>query len=108
MTYLGHVISKDGIAINPERVQAIFDWTPPMNVTQLRSFLGLASCCCRFVENFSAKPLTGLLHKGVKFDWTEKCQESFQALKDKLTSTPVLAPPDTKKDFVIYCDASQQ
>ena len=109
VTYLGHVISKDGIAINPERVQAILDWTPPKNVKQVRSFLGLASYCHRFVENFSkiARPLTNLLHKGVKFDWTDKCQESFQALKDKLTSAPVLAPPDTK-DLVIYCDASRQ
>ncbi len=110
VTYLGHVISKDGIAVNPERVQAILDWTPPKNVKQVRSFLGLASYCRRFVENFSkiARPLTNLLHKGVKFQWTDKCQESFQALKDKLTSAPVLAPPDTKKDFVIYCDASRQ
>ena len=52
--------------------------------------------------------MTNLLHKGVKFEWTDKCQESFQALKDKLTSAPVLAPPDTRKDFVIYCDASRQ
>jgi ribonuclease HI len=52
--------------------------------------------------------MTNLLHKGVKFEWTDKCQESFQALKDKLTSPPVLAPPDTQKDFVIYCDASRQ
>ncbi len=110
VTYLGHVISKDGIAVNPERIQAILDWTPPKNVKQVRSFLGLASYCRRFVENFSkiAKPLTNLLHKGVKYEWTDKCQESFQALKDKLTSAPVLAPPDTKRDFVIYCDASRQ
>jgi hypothetical protein len=88
VTHLGHVISKDGIAINPERVQAILDWTPPKNVKQVRSFLGLASYCRRFVENFSkiAKPLTDLLHKGKTFEWTEKCQESFQTLKDKLTS----------------------
>src|SRR3954469_22836859 len=55
-----------------------------------------------------ARPLTNLLHKGVKFEWTDKCQEIFQALKDKITSPPVLAPPDTQKDFVIYCDASRQ
>src|SRR4051812_7649258 len=110
VTYLGHVISKDGIAVTPKRIQAILDWTPPTTVKQVRSFLGLASYFRRFVENFSkiARPLTNLLHKGVKFEWTDKCQESFQALKDRLTSPPVLAPPDTQKDFVIYCDASRQ
>src|SRR4051812_9823087 len=94
VTYLGHVISKDGIAVTRERIQAILDWTPPKTVKQVRSFLGLASYCRRFVENFSkiARPLTNLLHKGVKFEWTDKCQESFQALKDKLTSPPVLLP----------------
>jgi hypothetical protein len=99
VTYLGHMISKDGIAVNPERVQAILEWTPPKNVKQVRSFLGIASYCRRFVENFSkiAKPLTDLLHKGVKFEWTDKCQESFQTLKDKLTSAPVLAPPDSRR-----------
>ena len=73
VTYLGHVISKDGIAINPERVQAILDWTPLKNVKQVKSFLGLASCCRRFVKNFSkiARPLTNLLHKSVKFQWTD-------------------------------------
>ena len=83
---------------------------PPKTVKQVRSFLGLSSYCRRFVENFSkiAKPLTNLLHKGVKFDWIDKCQESFQALKDKLTSAPVLSAPDSCKDFVIYCDASRQ
>src|SRR3954467_6322754 len=104
------MISKDGIAVTRELIQAILDWTPPKTVKQVRSFLGLASYCRRFVENFSkiAKPLTNLLHKGVKLEWTYKCQESFQALKYKLTSPPVLAPVDTQKDFVIYCDASRQ
>src|ERR1041384_5847816 len=79
VTYLGHVISKDGIAVTPERIQAILDWTPPKTVKQVRSFLGLASYCCCFVENFSkiVRPLTNMLQKGVKFEWTDKCQESF-------------------------------
>src|SRR3954464_12210342 len=96
VTYLGHVISGKGIAVNPERVQAILDWTPPETVKQVRSFLGLASYCRRFVENFSkvAKPLTELLKKDKKFEWTPKCEESFQELKRRLTSAPVLAPPD--------------
>src|SRR3954470_21676375 len=110
VTYLGQVISKDGIAVTPERIQAILDRTPPKTVKQVRSFLGLASYCHCFVENFSkiARPLTNLLQKGIKFEWTDKCQESFQALKDKLTSPPMLALADTQKDFVIYCDTSRQ
>ena len=104
------MISKDGVAVTPECIQDILDWTPPKTVKQVRSFLGLASYCRRFVEFFSkiARPMTNLLHKGVNFEWTDKCQESFEALKAKLTSPPVLAPPDIPKDFVIYRDASRQ
>src|SRR3954469_8130903 len=110
VTYLGQVISAKGIAVNPERVQAVLDWTPPESVKQVRSFLGLASYCHSFFENFSkvAKPLTELLKKDKKFLWTPKCEESFQELKRRLTCAPVLAPSDTKKDFEIYCDASRQ
>src|SRR4051812_19397264 len=110
VTYLGHVISAKGIAVNPERFQAVLDWTPPESVKKVRSFLGLASYCRCFVENFSkvAKPLTELLKKEKKFEWTTKCEESFQELKRRLTSAPVLAPPDTKKNFEIFCDASRQ
>jgi hypothetical protein len=110
VTYLGYVISAAGIAVNPEWVQAILYWTPPQTVKQIRSFLGLASYCRRFVYNFSkiAKPLTDLLHKDNKFEWTPQCQKSFQTLKDKLTTVLVFVPPDVNKDFVIYCDTSRQ
>src|SRR4051812_14529333 len=110
VTYLVHVISAKGIAINPERVQAVLDCTPPESVKQVRSFLGLASYCRHFVEKFSkvAKPLSELLKKDNKFQWTPKCEKSFQELKRRLTSAPVLAPPNTKRDFEIYCDASHQ
>src|SRR3954462_4617787 len=92
VTYLGHVISAKGIAVNLERVQAVLDWTPPESVKQVRSFLGLASYCRRFIEKFSkvAKPLTELLKKDKKFLWTPKWEESFQELKRRLTSAPVL------------------
>ena len=91
VTYLGHVFSGKGIAVNPERVQAILHWTPPEMVKQVRSFLGLASYCRRFVENFSkvAKPLTELLKKDKMFEWTPQCEQSFQELKIRLTSAPV-------------------
>ena len=109
VTYLGHVISGKGIAVNPERVQAVLDWTQPESVKQVRSFLGLASYCRRFVENFSkvAKPLTELLKKDKKSEWTPQCEHSFQELKRRLTYAPVLVSPDFFKDFVIYCDASR-
>jgi hypothetical protein len=110
VTYIGHVISAKGIAVNPKTVKSIVEWIPPKNVKQVRSFLGLASYCRRFVESFSkiAKPLTDLLKKDKKFLWNPKCQESFELLKQKLTSTPVLVPPDTSKPFQIFWDASLQ
>src|SRR4051812_44719934 len=85
-------ISGLTIVVNPKRVQAILDWTPHESVKQVRSFLGLASYCHRFVGNFSkvAKPLTELLKKDKKFQWTPKCEESFQELKRRLTSAPYL------------------
>jgi ribonuclease HI len=110
VVYLGHVISAKGIAVNPETVKSIVEWLPPKNVKQVRSFLGLASYCRRFVENFSkiAKPMTDLLKKDKKFLWSPQCQESFELLKKKLTTAPVLVPPDTSKPFQIFCDASLQ
>jgi hypothetical protein len=76
----------------------------------IRSFLRLAGYYRRFIENFSkiAKPMTNLLKKTNEFEWTPECEHSFQTLKHKLTTTPVLALPDIQKDFVVYCDASRQ
>ena len=75
VVYLGHVISGKGIAVNPETVNAFVEWLPPKNIKQVRSFLGLASYCRCFVENFSkiAKPLTELLKKDKKFLWSPQC-----------------------------------
>src|ERR1041385_5827263 len=81
VTYLGHVISAKGIFVNPERVQAILDWTPPELVKQVRSFLGLASYCRRFVENFSkvAKPLTRLLKKIRNLNGPPSARKAFKS-----------------------------
>ena len=108
--YLGHIISAKGISVNPEKVEAIVKWQPPENVKQLRSFLGLASYCRRFVENFSkiAKPLSNLLQKNVKYAWTPECDVALNTLKEKLISAPVLTPPDESKPFQVFCDASLQ
>jgi hypothetical protein len=82
---------------------------PPMNTSEIRNFLGLAGYYRRFIKDFSkiAKPMTRLLEKNKNFDWTEECQASFEELKKRLTSAPVLILPDIIKTFDIYCDASR-
>jgi hypothetical protein len=106
--YLGHVISGEGIAVDPAKIQAIVEWPTPTNVSEVRSFMGLAGYYRRFVQGFSriAHPITSLQRKGKKFIWTEKCSEAFQILKDKLTSAPILAVPDPAENFVVCTDAS--
>ena len=86
------------------------EWDQSRNVTEVRSFVGLAGYYCRFIENFSkiAHPMTNLLKKTKEFEWTPVCERSFQELKQRLTTTPVLALPDISKDFVVFCDASHQ
>jgi hypothetical protein len=106
--FLGHTISQDGISVDPEKVQEVMDWKPLTTVQQIRSFLGLAGYYRRFIPDFSriAKPMTELLKKGVKFDWGQKCEDAFHALRQHLTTALVLAQPDNTKSFDVYCDAS--
>jgi hypothetical protein len=105
---LGHTISQDGISVDPEKVQEVMDWRPPTTVRQIQSFLGLAGYYRRFILDFSriAKPMTELLKKGVKFEWSQKCKDAFHVLRQHLTTAPVLAHPDNTKSFDVYCDAS--
>jgi hypothetical protein len=81
----------------------------PTNPTEVRAFLGLAGYYRKFFEGFSsiARPMTQLLKKDKKFEWTEKCEQSFQELKKRLVSAPILTMPDITKSFDIYCDASK-
>ena len=106
--FLGHVISSEGIAVDPSKVRDVLDWEPPKSVHQVRSFLGLAEYYRRFILNFSkiSKPITELLKKGTKYVWSKECDEAFQTLKKLLTTSPVLAQPDIAKPFDVYCDAS--
>ena len=108
MKFLGHTISSDGISVDPTKVEEVMDWNSPTSVHQIHSFLGLAGYYRRFIPDFSriAKPMMELLKKGVKFVWNDKCEEAFQTLKDQLTTSPVLATPDSTKPFDVYCDAS--
>jgi hypothetical protein len=77
--FLGHTISQDGISVDPEKVQEVMDWKPPTTVRQIHSFLGLAGYYQRFISDFSriAKPMTELLKKGVKYEWSQKCRMPF-------------------------------
>ena len=108
--FLGHVISKDGIFVDPKKVEAVVNWPRPTNVFEVRSFLGLAGYYRRFVEGFSriAGPLTRLTQKNAKFLWKDECEKSFQELKDRLVSALVLTLPTGSGGFVIYSDASHK
>ena len=96
--------------MDPSKVKDVLDWAAPMMVSEIQSFLGLARYYHRFIEGFSkiAKPMTELLKKDKKFVWTEDCEWSFNELKTRLTSAPVLTLPDIYRSFVVYCDASRK
>ncbi|XP_039056314.1 uncharacterized protein LOC120199222 [Hibiscus syriacus] len=108
VSFLGHIISARGVQVDPSKIEAIINWKRPKNISEIRSFLGLAGYYRRFVEGFSiiASPLTKLLRKNVPFDWGEAQQESFEKLKVVLTQAPVLIQPQSGKDFTVYSDAS--
>jgi hypothetical protein len=110
VAFLGHVISTGGVSVDLGKVGDVFNCKPPTNVSEIRSFLGLAGYYHRFIQDFSkiAKPMTQLLEKGKVFKWTQDCQASFEELKKRLTMTPVLVLPNLSKKFNIYCDASRQ
>ncbi|KAH0765074.1 hypothetical protein KY285_000945 [Solanum tuberosum] len=91
-----------------QKIEAVKNWPRPTTPTEIHSFLGLAGYYKRFVEGFSsiAAPLTKLTHKETKFQWSDECERSFQELRNKLTSTPVLVLPEGTKGYAVYCDAS--
>ncbi|GJV62703.1 putative nucleotidyltransferase, ribonuclease H [Tanacetum coccineum] len=110
VAFLGHIVSADDIIMDPSKVEAITKWPRPTTVTEVRSFLGLAGYYRRFVEGFSrlALPLTQLMRKGEKFVWTDERQESFEELKRRLVSAPILTLPSGSGGFQIYSDASKK
>ena len=109
VSFLGHIVSAKGIRVDPVKIEAIMNWKPPQNVTKVRSFLGLAGYYFRFVQGFLviASSLTRLIQKGVKFEWDEKCQSSFERLKEILVKAPVLTQPTLGRDYTMYSDASR-
>ncbi|XP_060969455.1 uncharacterized protein LOC133036742 [Cannabis sativa] len=105
---LGHIVSQQGIEVDQSKIELISKLPAPKTVKDVRSFLGHAGFYRRFIQNFStiARPLSNLLAKDVVFNWTPECEESFQTLVTKLTSAPIIQPPDWNLPFEIMCDAS--
>ena len=108
VSFLEHIVSKEGIRVDPKKIEVVVEWKPPRNVIEVRSFLGLAGYYRRFVKGFSmtAAPMTKLLQKNVKYEWSEKCQRSFDKLKAFLNEAPVLTQPICGREYGIFSDAS--
>nr|AAX96591.1 retrotransposon protein, putative, Ty3-gypsy sub-class [Oryza sativa Japonica Group]ABA93201.1 retrotransposon protein, putative, Ty3-gypsy subclass [Oryza sativa Japonica Group] len=108
VSFLGYVVTPQGIEVDQAKVEAIQSWPTPKTVSQVRSFLGLAGFYRRFVQDFSTitAPLNALTKKGVPFTWGTSQENAFHMLKDKLTHAPLLQLPDFNKTFELECDAS--
>src|SRR5262249_4406862 len=108
ISFLGHVVSKEGITIDPAKIEVVISWPRPTTVSNVRSFLGLASYYRHFVEGFAriSTPLMNLTRKNVKFRWTNRCEASFRELKGRLTTAPILVIPKEGVGFMIYYNAS--
>ncbi|GFX02680.1 hypothetical protein TNCV_2011241 [Trichonephila clavipes] len=110
VTYLGHIISAEGVRTDPDKISSVKDWNCPTNVHQLRSFLGLCTYYRKFVKHFSTivRPLHKLTEAKQKFMWTLDCNNAFNKLKDALTSAPILAYLKIGKQFIPDTDASHE
>ena len=109
VSFLGHILSVEGIRVDPMKIEEVMNWRPPQNVTEVRIFLGLVGYYRRFVQGFSviASSLTRLLRKWVKFEWDDKCQSSFERFKEILVEAPMLIQPTLGREYTMYSDASR-
>ena len=108
LAFLGHVVGRDGLHVDPKKVSAVQDWPVPRDKHAIGSFLGFGNYFRKFILGYSAlvHALRRLQSKNVEFEWTAACQESFDGLKKALCEAPVLALPDLNKRFEVICDAS--
>ena len=109
VAFIGHIISSEGILVDPRKVEAVYTWPKPSTVNDIRSFLGFAGYYRRFEEGFSklASPLIALTKKNTEFIWMDECEQSFQDLKRRLITAPILALPKELEVYIIYTDASR-
>ena len=108
VSFLGHVISEEGLEMQPDKVEVVRNWPTPRNVSELKSFLGLCSYYRRLLDHFSdiAAPLNKLTRKSVPFIWQEEQEQSFIRMKQLLTSSPIVALPRLEGRFILDTDAS--
>ena len=108
VTFLGHIVSREGVKCDPEKIEAIVNWEHPQNLKDVRSFVGFASYYRRFVPHFStlAEPLTSMSGKDELFEWTNSRELAFRSIKECLTTAPVLAYPRVTDQFILDTDAS--
>ena len=108
VVFLGHVVSEEGLRCDPAKIESVKDWPRPENVTEVRSFLGLASYYRKFIPNFAEKavPLTALTKKNQPYVWDDRCEKAFEQLKNDLISSSVLSYPRREGEFILDTDAS--
>ena len=107
--YLGHIVSGEGITPLPEKLISIQNMLPPKTPKEIKQFLGLIGYYRQFVLGISelARPLNALMRKNVEFEWSQKCQESFELLKTSLMTDPILTYPDPNLPYVLFTDVSK-
>ena len=107
--YLGHLVSGEGIEPLPEKLEAVRKMPPPTTPKEVRQFLGLVGYYRKFVPKFAdiARPLTNLTKLDIPYEWTTRCQEAFEFLKEMLLKEPVLKYPDPSKPYTLFTDASK-
>jgi hypothetical protein len=107
---LGYIISEQGIAVDPEKIESIRGWPTPKSVTKVKYFMGLVGYYKNFIAGSSKipHPITSLQKKGIKFEWTIECEENFNMLKELLTSAPILNIAHPNKSFLVCTDACKE
>jgi len=108
VTYLGHVVGRDGVATDPEKVQAVKEWAVPRDLPELRAFLGLVGYYWQYIPDFVgiAQPVNRLTAKGVRWQWTQEEQQAFDHLKQRLMEAPILAYLDPAREYILDTDTS--